>query len=87
MGGTQLSSPIYTLLPLDLRQSPSETLSREVLPLLDPNVPTLYLAECVFCYLRPEVNEEIISWFSDRFESCMGVVYEMCGLEWVHHNI
>lgn len=80
-GGTQLSSPIYTLLPLDLRQSPSTALTAELLPLLDPGVPTLYLAECVFCYLRPEVNEEIISWFADRFEHCMGVVYEMCGLE------
>lgn len=82
-GGTQLSSPIYTLLPLDLRQSPSRTLTREVLPLLDPSVPTLFLAECVFCYLMPEVGGEIINWFSERFESCMGVIYEMCGLELV----
>lgn len=82
-GGTQLSSPIYTLLPLDLRVSPSRTLTQELLPLLDPSVPTLFLAECVLCYLKPEVGEEVIGWFSEQFDSCMGVIYEMCGLELV----
>ena len=79
-GGTQLSSEIYTLLPLDLKSNPARTLTEEVLPLLDPSLPTLFLAECVLCYLSPGVGEEIINWFS-RFEDCAGVIYEMCGLE------
>ena len=79
-GGTQLTSDIYTLLPLDLRSNPATTLTEELLPLLDPLLPTLFLAECVLCYLRPEVGEEIITWF-DRFGDCAGVIYEMCGLE------
>jgi [phosphatase 2A protein]-leucine-carboxy methyltransferase len=79
-GGTQLQSDVYTLLPLDLKSNPATTLTEELLPLLDPLLPTLFLAECVFCYLKPEVGEEIVQWF-DRFENCAGVIYEMCGLE------
>lgn len=80
-GGTQLSSDTYTLLPLDLRSSPKTTLSDTLSLLLDPAIPTLFLAECVLCYLQPTVGEDIIAWFADTFDSCMGVVYEMCGLE------
>jgi [phosphatase 2A protein]-leucine-carboxy methyltransferase len=79
-GGTQLTSELYTLLPLDLKSNPATTLTEELLPLLDPSLPTLFLAECVFCYLKPEVGEEIIEWF-DQFGDCAGVIYEMCGLE------
>jgi len=79
-GGTQLTSEIYALLPLDLKSNPATTLTEELLPLLDPLLPTLFLAECVLCYLKPEVGEEIITWF-DRFGDCAGVIYEMCGLE------
>lgn len=80
-GGTQLSGDRYTLLPLDLRDDPSTTLAKELLPILDTGTPTLFLAECVLCYLQPKVGEEILRWFSDTFGSCMGVIYEMCGLE------
>lgn len=87
-GGTQLSSPLYTLLPLDLRPSPSEPassisaiLSHHVLPQLDPRLPTLFLAECLFPYMSPEDSREIIKWFGETFCSCMGVVYEMVGLD------
>jgi [phosphatase 2A protein]-leucine-carboxy methyltransferase len=79
-GGTQLQSEIYTLLPLDLKSNVTTTLTEELLPLLDPSLPTLFLAECVLCYLKPDVGEEIINWF-DQFEDCAGVIYEMCGLE------
>lgn len=79
-GGTQLLSDIYTLLPLDLKSSPSTTLTEELLPLLDTSLPTLFLAECVLCYLTPGIGEEIIDWFG-QFDDCAGVIYEMCGLE------
>ncbi|OXB38821.1 leucine carboxyl methyltransferase 1 [Cryptococcus neoformans] len=87
-GGTQLSSPLYTLIPLDLRPSPSEPassissiLTHHILPQLDPNLPTLFLAECLFPYMSPEDSKEIIKWFGETFHSCMGVVYEMVGLD------
>lgn len=81
-GGAQLDSDLYTLLPIDLRSStPSDILNRELLPLLDPKLPTMFLAECVFCYMQPEESETVIKWFGDTFQDCLGVVYEMCGLE------
>ncbi|OWZ62162.1 leucine carboxyl methyltransferase 1 [Cryptococcus neoformans] len=87
-GGTQLSSPLYTLIPLDLRPSPSEPassissiLTHHILPQLDPNLPTLFLAECLFPYMSPDDSKEIIKWFGETFHSCMGVVYEMVGLD------
>lgn len=80
-GGTSLTSPLYSLLPFDLRTSPSASLAGHLLPLLDPELPTLFLAECVFCYMRPEESAEIVQWFGRTFWRCVGVVYEMCGLE------
>ncbi|CAD6580647.1 MAG: carboxy methyl transferase for protein phosphatase 2A [Tremellales sp. Tagirdzhanova-0007] len=86
-GGTCLSSTIYKLLPLDLRESPSSSLNRHLLPHLDPKLPTIFLAECVFCYMRPDESREVIRWFGERFERCCGAVYEMCGLEDTFGNV
>ncbi|WVN86605.1 uncharacterized protein L203_101773 [Cryptococcus depauperatus CBS 7841] len=87
-GGTRLASPLYDLIPLDLRSStdqPSQTisdiLSSELLPLLDPSLPTLFLAECLFPYMLPQDSQEIVKWFGKTFGQCMGVVYEMVGLD------
>ena len=76
-GGQGLTSPRYTLLPLDLRTDSLD----DVLPYLDTTLPTLFLAECVLCYMTPEQGEDVIRWFGSTFERCMGVIYEMCGLE------
>jgi [phosphatase 2A protein]-leucine-carboxy methyltransferase len=92
-GGSRLDTPLYTLLPLDLRikkdlqaqaqeNDPLDALST----LLDPELPTLFLAECVYCYMQPEESGRVIEWFAAKFKGkggCLGVVYEMCGLEWV----
>lgn len=88
-GGTRLDAEVYHLVPLDLRQHSSQAgdaLSETLLPLLDPTLPTLFLAECLFCYMAPEESAAIIEWFGNVFGGdggggCMGVVYEMCGLE------
>ncbi len=80
-GGTSLSSNIYHLLPVDLRHDPSDSLPKHLLPLLDTSLPTLFLAECVFCYMQPEQSRSILRWFGERFDMCAGVIYEMCGLE------
>ncbi|WVR05428.1 hypothetical protein IAU60_002443 [Kwoniella sp. DSM 27419] len=94
-GGTRLDSPIYTLLPLDLRppslqpetppdsspQSIAQILDTHLLPLLDPQLPTLFLAECLFPYMPAEDSRAIVGWFGSRFGRAVGVVYEMCGLD------
>ena len=91
-GGSRLDTPLYTLLPLDLRikgdgdkesnqpGSMDETLSG----LLDPELSTLFLAECVYCYMQPEESRRVIEWFATKFGKrggCTGILYEMCGLE------
>ncbi|ORY29999.1 S-adenosyl-L-methionine-dependent methyltransferase [Naematelia encephala] len=86
-GGAALRScsSLYTLLPLDLRTSTSTI--RELLPHLDSTRPTLFLAECVFCYMPPEDSREIVRWFGTTFTRCVGVVYEMIGLKDVFGDV
>ena len=53
---------------------------------MDTTLPTLFLAECLFCYMAPKESHAVIEWFGNVFGAdgaggCMGVVYEMCGLE------
>jgi O-methyltransferase involved in polyketide biosynthesis len=47
----------------------------------DKTKPTLWLAECVLCYLQPEVADGVVKWFEEECEGWVGgVVYEMFGL-------
>ncbi|KAI0002228.1 S-adenosyl-L-methionine-dependent methyltransferase [Russula compacta] len=82
-GGTTLRSPVYNLLPVDLRTPPA--LSLEPLlssaaagaagasasggdgPLLSPELPTLLLFECVLAYMAPAASNALIQWFVDYF--------------------
>lgn len=72
--GTLLRSPVYTLLPHDLRNPfPSD--------LIDPSLPTLWIAECLLVYLDPRVSEGLVRWFEERCDGWVGgIVYEMFGL-------
>ncbi|KAI9441619.1 leucine carboxyl methyltransferase [Lactarius indigo] len=85
-GGTTLRSPVYNLLPVDLRTPP--VVSLEPLlgsgdePLLSPSLPTLLLFECVLAYMAPSASNTLVQWFVDYFGSPGGgllgaVVYEM----------
>jgi len=86
-GGTTLRSPVYNLIPVDLRTPP--VVSLEPLlgsgddPLLSPSLPTLLLFECVLAYMAPSASNALIQWFVDYFVSPAGggllgaVVYEM----------
>ncbi|KAG8732448.1 carboxy methyl transferase for protein phosphatase 2A [Ceratobasidium sp. 423] len=85
-GGTGLSSPTYHLIPLDLREgvpaldllvSPSSPTNAP----LNPNLPTLFIAECVFVYMPPTISDIIVQWFSNTFKRTAGIVYEMFGLQ------
>lgn len=90
-GGTSLHSPKYHLLPIDMRQPPSEALASSLCPegqtpLLSPHLPTLLLFECVLAYMAPSASNAIIQWFSDYQANSQedvvlgGIVYEMFGL-------
>lgn len=92
-GGTSLHSPTYRLLPVDIRLPPSQVLGQSLCPpgqqpLINPNLPTLLLFECVLAYMSPSASDAVIQWFADYFaksgseESVAlgGIVYEMFGL-------
>ncbi|KAH9006183.1 leucine carboxyl methyltransferase [Lactarius hatsudake] len=63
-GGTTLRSPVYNLLPVDLRTPP--VVSLEPLlgsgdePLLSPSLPTLLLFECVLAYMPPSASNALV---------------------------
>ncbi|KAG8741205.1 carboxy methyl transferase for protein phosphatase 2A [Ceratobasidium sp. 414] len=87
-GGTALRSQLYHLLPLDLRAStsalsPLTTSSADPSssPPLDPGLPTLFIAECVFVYMLPGESSAIVQWFAETFNRTAGIVYEMFGLQ------
>lgn len=72
--GTALRSPIYSLLPQDLRDPlPSDV--------IDPSLPTLWIAECLLVYLDPIISEGLVQWFEQHCKAWVGgIVYEMFGL-------
>ncbi|CAG7854579.1 Leucine carboxyl methyltransferase 1; AltName: Full=Protein phosphatase methyltransferase 1; AltName: Full=[Phosphatase 2A protein]-leucine-carboxy methyltransferase 1 [Serendipita indica DSM 11827] len=82
-GGTGITSAVYHLLPVDLRQSVEMTLEPLVAsetPILSPDLPTLFLAECVLVYMTPESSASIMSFFSRTFKNAFGIIYEMFSL-------
>ncbi|GAW04346.1 leucine carboxyl methyltransferase [Lentinula edodes] len=90
-GGTAISSPIYHLLPADLRSDPSIALgsltaaTENAARLLDPSLPTLLIFECVLAYMSPQESDTLLKWFhtyfSSREDGILGaIVYEMFGL-------
>lgn len=92
-GGTTIHSPVYHLLPADLRRNPSESLapllassSSDGSPMLSNALPTLLLFECVLAYMHPEDSDALIAWFVEYFSTEQsgvlgGLVYEMFGLQ------
>jgi len=48
---------------------------------IDPNLPTLFLSECVLIYLKPEKGDEVIQWAANRFP-----VSSFCTYEQIHPN-
>ncbi|GAA6029010.1 hypothetical protein JCM8097_001550 [Rhodosporidiobolus ruineniae] len=91
LGGQGLSSPLYALLPGDLRSlsalsssllsAPPSGSSPE--PILDPSLPTLLLLECVLVYLEPAVTDELLRWSCETFaaERSAVVTYDPFGLD------
>lgn len=92
-GGLGLSSPLYALLPGDLRHldalstsllSPPaySTTSASIEPILLPSLPTLLLLECVLVYLPPPDTDTILRWFASNFAPGSAVVsYDPFGLD------
>ena len=78
-GGTTLRTPVYNLLPVDLRMPPAASLAPLLSaahahddsdePMLSPTLPTLLLFECVLAYMDPAASNALIRWFADYFNA------------------
>ncbi|BGP50501.1 carboxy methyl transferase for protein phosphatase 2A [Rhodotorula kratochvilovae] len=90
-GGLGLSSPLYALVPGDIRSLSSLTtsliFSASASPApLSPAIPTLLLLECVAIYLPPSDTAALLSWFAQTWGGDGGsggavVMYDPFGLD------
>ena len=71
----------YCLIPGDLREF-HQDLAARLLEVLDPGIPTLFLAECVFIYLDPQHSSNILRWMTEHFGQAgsMTILYDPVGL-------
>lgn len=69
----------YHLLGCDLRCLPEVQRKLESCDLKN-DVPTLFLAECVLVYLKPEPCDQLLKWFSSKFTKSVFVSYEQVNL-------
>lgn len=74
-----LQSDTYSLLPCDLRNLAStSTIMAKLERVLDPNVDTLILAECVLAYLSQESSIAMLEQLSSILNRPFALCYEMC---------
>ena len=76
-----LHTPRYHLVGLDLRTLKEAGTANSGLDFLDPETPTLVISECVLCYLSPEDNEQVISFWKALLRKPSFVVYEPMALD------
>jgi len=71
-----LFTPKYVLSYCDLREvdSLNELLGR--IPGFSFETPTLFISECVLCYVKPCDSNPLLRWMSYKFDSCAFVSYE-----------
>ncbi|XP_015790093.1 leucine carboxyl methyltransferase 1 [Tetranychus urticae] len=76
----ELQSNVYKLIPADLRDT--NNLSTKLFNecLLDRDLPTLFLAECVLIYMTVENSNNLISWISSNFTNAFFINYEQINI-------
>lgn len=75
---SDLHSEKYHLLGLDLRTL--DVCGEEKLAFLDRNAPTLVISECVLCYLTPEDNVKVLTFWKNYTARVAVLVYEPMAL-------
>uniref|UniRef100_A0AAY5KFB5 Leucine carboxyl methyltransferase 1 n=1 Tax=Esox lucius TaxID=8010 RepID=A0AAY5KFB5_ESOLU len=75
LDGHCLDSDRFCIIGTDLRDIPGleEKLKKFH---LNPELPTLFLSECVLVYLTPEQSSKLVNWASDTFHTAMFINYE-----------
>lgn len=75
---SDLHSEKYHLLGLDLRTL--DVCGEEKLAFLDRSAPTLVISECVLCYLTPEDNDKVLTFWKNYMTKVSVLVYEPMAL-------
>ncbi|PWN49628.1 S-adenosyl-L-methionine-dependent methyltransferase [Violaceomyces palustris] len=75
---TRLLSPNYSLHPFDIRESKVEGGPPDFLEQLDPDSPTLILAECVLAYIRPTEANRFLGLVTSHFKDVTLLGYDIC---------
>ncbi|XP_067100750.1 leucine carboxyl methyltransferase 1 isoform X2 [Osmerus mordax] len=75
LDGHSLDSDRYCIIGADLRDISGldEKLKKFH---LDPELPTLFLSECVLVYMTPEQASKLVHWAADTFHTAMFINYE-----------
>ncbi|XP_051530303.1 leucine carboxyl methyltransferase 1 isoform X2 [Myxocyprinus asiaticus] len=80
LDGHSLDSDRYCIISADLRDLP--TLEDKLKKFqLNPDLPTLFLSECVLVYMTPEQSSKLLHWISDTFHTAMFVNYEQVNMD------
>ncbi|KAL0983949.1 hypothetical protein UPYG_G00135090 [Umbra pygmaea] len=79
LDGHCLDSDRYCIIGTDLRDIPvlDEKLKKFH---LSPELPTLFLAECVLVYMTPDQSSKLVNWASDTFHTAMFINYEQVNM-------
>ncbi|CAO3639561.1 unnamed protein product [Mucor hiemalis] len=74
-GGIDLLSSEYSLLGGDLRCW--DDIGEKIMETgFEPDLPTMFLSECVFIYLPPEDSNRILKWITNKMSNVSFVLYE-----------
>uniref|UniRef100_A0A673IWQ9 Leucine carboxyl methyltransferase 1 n=1 Tax=Sinocyclocheilus rhinocerous TaxID=307959 RepID=A0A673IWQ9_9TELE len=75
LDGHSLDSDRYCIIGADLRDLPAleEKLKKFQ---INPELPTLFLSECVLVYMTSEQSSKLVNWVADTFPTTMFINYE-----------
>lgn len=68
-GGCDLSGPDYSLISGDLREFEAAVLPKLLEEGFSPDIPTLFLSECVMIYIEPDKSDSIVQWAAQAMKA------------------
>uniref|UniRef100_A0A672Q0U0 Leucine carboxyl methyltransferase 1 n=1 Tax=Sinocyclocheilus grahami TaxID=75366 RepID=A0A672Q0U0_SINGR len=79
LDGHSLDSDRYCIIGADLRDFP--TLEEKLKKFqINPELPTLFLSECVLVYMTSEQSSKLVHWVADTFPTAMFINYEQVNM-------
>ncbi|KAJ8283992.1 hypothetical protein COCON_G00028420 [Conger conger] len=77
--GHSLDSDRYCIIGADLRDLPGLEDKLKKFQ-MNPDLPTVFLSECVLVYMTPEQSTKLVHWAADTFPTAMFVNYEQVNM-------